>query len=147
MTPEQSLLQELMDTWHQTIPVTDFMKICPRRFDGTRFEASAPLEPNINLHQTMFAGSIYTLLTLTGWGLMWLKQREAGVSGAIVLAEANVRYLAPVTQTPVARVCWEGGDLSPLARGRRVKQPLNVELYSGDTLCAQFSGTYVSLPE
>lgn len=146
MTPEQTLLQELKDTWHSTIPVSDFMQICPRRFADDLFEVSAPLAPNINLHQTMFAGSIYTLMTLTGWGLMWLKQREAGVEGSIVLADANIRYHAPVTSAPVARVRWAGGDLSALASGKRVKQSLTVELICGDTLCASFSGLYVSLP-
>lgn len=147
MTPEQALMQQLMDTWHSTIPVSDFMQICPRRFADDCFEVSAPLTPNINLHQTMFAGSIYTLMTLTGWGMMWLKQREAGVEGSIVLADAQIRYQAPVTAPPVARVQWPGGDLSALSRGKRVKQSLQVELFCGETLCATFSGLYVSLPE
>ncbi|QYJ75156.1 thioesterase domain-containing protein [Shewanella sp. FJAT-52076] len=146
MTPEQILLQELADTWHSTIPLSAFMQICPRRYDGIQFEVSAPLEPNINLHHTMFAGSIYTLMTLTGWGMLWLKQREAVVEGSIVLADANIRYHAPVTSAPLARVRWPGGDLSALAGGKRVKQSLTVELICGETLCASFSGLYVSLP-
>ncbi|WP_372871247.1 thioesterase domain-containing protein [Shewanella sp.] len=146
MTPVQALLQELQDTWHQTIPVSEFMQICPRRYASDCFEASAPLPPNLNLHQTMFAGSIYTLMTLTGWGMMWLKQREAGVEGHIVLADAQIRYLAPVTGTPLARVQWQDGDLSALAEGRRVKLSLTVELFSSGTLCATFTGLYASLP-
>ncbi|ABM01604.1 thioesterase domain-containing protein [Shewanella amazonensis] len=146
MTPEQTLLQELADTWHSTIPLSAFMQICPRRYDGIQFEVSAPLEPNINLHHTMFAGSIYTLMTLTGWGMLWLKQREAGVEGSIVLADAAVRYLAPVRGAPLARVSWSGDDIMPLATGRRVKVTLVVELWCEGELCASFEGRYVSLP-
>lgn len=100
------LLNELTQTWHQTIPVSQFMQVTPLSFDNQCFTVTAPLSPNINLHQTMFAGSIYTLMTLTGWGMLWLQQRLAGVEGNIVLADANIRYLAPVTEAPIVTVIW-----------------------------------------
>ncbi|GIU30118.1 thioesterase [Shewanella schlegeliana] len=138
------LLQQLQQTWHQTIPVSEFMQIAPLAFDGETFEVSAPLEPNINLHNTMFAGSIYTLMTLTGWGMLWLQQKLAEQEGDIVLADANVRYLAPIDSQPIAKVNWPDCDLSKLSLGRRVKVRLEVELYCNDLLCASFSGLYVS---
>ncbi|QSX29893.1 thioesterase domain-containing protein [Shewanella cyperi] len=141
-----ALVSELAATWHSTIPVSEFMQIRPQQFDGEQLTVAAPLAPNINLHQTMFAGSIYTLLTLTGWGLLWLMQRSHELHGDIVLADAHIRYLAPVTGAPVARVSWPGQDLSPLARGKRVKVTLDVTLWCADKLCAEFSGQYVSLP-
>jgi len=141
-----ALLDELVTTWHSTIPVSEFMQIRPQQFDGEQLTVAAPLAPNINLHQTMFAGSIYTLLTLSGWGLLWLMQRSSGLQGDIVLADANIRYLAPVTGTPLAKVSWPGQDLSPLGRGKRVKVTLEVSLWCADKLCAQFTGQYVSLP-
>lgn len=143
----QDLLIELQQTWHQTIPVSKFMQIVPKVFNGAAFKVSAPLEPNINLHQTMFAGSIYTLMTLTGWGMLWLQQKLADVDGDIVLADANVRYIAPIDSQPVAKVCWPDVDLTSLAQGRRVKVRLEVELYCNDKLCACFSGLYVSVPK
>ncbi len=72
-------LAELTLTWHKTIPVSEFMQIAPVAFDGESLAVSAPLAPNINLHNTMFAGSIYTLATLTGWGMVWLQQSLAKV--------------------------------------------------------------------
>ncbi|GIU11303.1 MULTISPECIES: thioesterase domain-containing protein [unclassified Shewanella] len=140
----QTLLEQLQQTWHQTIPVSKFMQIVPKAFNGRCFEVSAPLEPNINQHNTMFAGSIYTLLTLTGWGMLWLQQKLAGLDGDIVLADANVRYIAPIDRQPIAKVKWPESDLSKLALGRRVKVRIEVELYCKDKLCASFSGLYVS---
>lgn len=141
----QNLLKQLQQTWHQTIPVSEFMQIAPLVFDGDTFEVSAPMEPNINLHNTMFAGSIYTLMTLTGWGMLWLQQKLAEQEGDIVLADANVRYIAPIDIQPVAKVCWPQVDLAKLAQGRRVKVRLEVELYCRNKLCASFSGLYVSM--
>lgn len=148
MAPQmEDLLRELGSTWHKTIPVSAFMQIAPENYQAQTLTVSAPLAPNINLHHTMFAGSIYTLMTLTGWGMVWLQQRLAGVEGDIVLGKADIRYLAPVGQAPQARVSWPGGDLSALGAGKRAKVTLSVELYCDEQCCAQFEGTYVSLPK
>ncbi|QYJ89728.1 thioesterase domain-containing protein [Shewanella halotolerans] len=143
----QALLGELLRTWHQTIPVSAFMQIAPEAYQAQTLSVSAPLAPNINLHHTMFAGSIYTLMTLTGWGMVWLQQRLAGVEGDIVLGQADIRYLAPVGESPQARVSWPETDLSVLGRGKRAKVKLEVALYCGEQCCAQFQGTYVSMPK
>ncbi|ACA88864.1 thioesterase domain-containing protein [Shewanella woodyi] len=139
-------LAKLTDTWHKTIPVSEFMQIAPVAFDGESLAVSAPLAPNINLHKTMFAGSIYTLATLTGWGMVWLQQSLAKVEGDIVLAEGQIRYLAPIDVNPVAKTEWPDADLSALQRGKRVRIPLMVELWCGDKKCAIFEGRFISLP-
>lgn len=139
-------LTQLAEIWHNTIPVSEFMLITPLSYHDDLFSVSAPLAPNINLHNTMFAGSIYTLMTLTGWGVVWLNQSLCQVAGDIVLAKADIRYLAPVDATPVAKVRWPDADLSDLAKGRKVKVTLQVALYCGDKCCAEFEGIYVSLP-
>lgn len=141
------LLTQLCQTWHNTIPTSAFMQIAPLSYCEGEFQATAPIEPNINLHQTMFAGSIYTLMTLTGWGAVWLNQQLAGVTGDIVLADAHIRYLAPVTCNPVAKVQWPRVDLCPLQRRRRVKVKLEVQLHCDNTQCAIFEGLYVSAPK
>lgn len=143
----EDLLKELTVTWHETIPLSQFMQVSATEYDGTQLSVSAPLAPNINLHQTMFAGSIYTLMTLTGWGVIWLQQKQQKVTGDIVLAKANVRYIAPINEQSKAVVAWPNIDLSILEKGRRVKCQLVVELYCEDRLCASFEGVYVSSPQ
>ncbi|MFB2669141.1 thioesterase domain-containing protein [Shewanella xiamenensis] len=141
------LLNQLRQTWHRTIPVSEFMQIAPLSFTDGELCVSAPLAPNINLHHTMFAGSIYTLMTLTGWGMVWLQQQLLNVDGDIVLADAHIRYLAPVDCAPEVKVRWPDANLSPLLRGRKAKVKLEVQLFCDEKLCAQFDGLYVSVPK
>ncbi|XPE67852.1 YiiD C-terminal domain-containing protein [Shigella boydii] len=41
-----------------------------------------------NPHHTLFAGSLFSLATLTGWGLIWLMLRERHLGGTIIWAVA-----------------------------------------------------------
>ena len=131
--------RQLSDTWQQTIPLSQYMQLKISSFDGYRLNCSAPLAPNINLHQTMFAGSIYTLATLTGWGMLYLQ----------LLAHAEIRYRRPVTSAPEARceLLHCQGDLTPLARGKKVRQRIRVGIYCQQQNCAEFIGDYVVLPD
>ncbi|GGP93449.1 thioesterase domain-containing protein [Shewanella ulleungensis] len=141
------LLTQLQNTWHSTIPLSQFMQVIPLSFSGAELQVTAPLSPNINLHNTMFAGSIYTLMTLTGWGMVWLQQQRLTVQGDIVLADANIKYIKPITADPIAKVIWPNTDMSGLADGKRIKVTLEVGLYCNELLCAAFTGHYVSLPK
>ncbi|WP_076538095.1 thioesterase domain-containing protein [Shewanella sp. UCD-KL21] len=149
MAAEEQLI-ELQNTWYQTIPVSEFMQVQPLSFKELSFQqqiltVTAPIKPNINLHHTMFAGSIYTLATLTGWGMVWLQQKLQGFSGDIVLADAQIRYRAPITEAPIASVIWPDVSLASLADGGKVKVKLEVQLHCKDTLCASFTGLYFSI--
>lgn len=141
--------QALQQTWHSTIPLSAYMQLTIESFDGYQLQCSAPLAPNINLHHTMFAGSIYTLATLTGWGLLYLQLQSIGLSGMQVLADATIRYLKPIKSTPqaICRLAEVQGDLSALAKGRKVQQQIQVALYCNGELCAEFNGRYAVLPE
>lgn len=139
----------LQTTWHQTIPLSAFMQLQIHAFDGYQLQCQAPLAPNINLHHTMFAGSIYTLLTLTGWGLVYLQLQALAVDGDIVLADADIRYLKPVTEGAVAsaRLMDVDGELIPLTEGRRARQTVLVELHHQGVLLASFRGRFAVLPK
>lgn len=141
--------QQLQHTWHSTIPLSAFMQLQIAEFNGYQLSCHAPLAPNINLHHTMFAGSIYTLLTLTGWGLVYLQLQSLGLHGHIVLADADIQYLKPVKEGAVAsaRLADAGGQLAVLAHGRRVRQQVLVELVHGNEVLARFSGRFAVLPE
>ncbi|MBU1312286.1 MAG: bifunctional GNAT family N-acetyltransferase/hotdog fold thioesterase [Gammaproteobacteria bacterium] len=144
----QQWCNELNTTWQQTIPLTAYMQLDIREFDGASLLCSAPLAPNINLHRTMFAGSIYALATLTGWGMLYLQLKQLGLTGDQVLADASIKYRRPVEQLPSARCSLRHciGDLSALMQGKKVVQQIKVEIYSGDTLAAEFAGRYAVLP-
>lgn len=143
----QQWCKQLADTWQQTIPLSQYMQLAISGFDGNKLRCAAPLAPNINLHQTMFAGSIYALATLTGWGMLYLQLRALGLQGDQVLADANIKYLRPVAQLPSAHCSLQHciGELSSVAQGRKAVQQIQVSIYSGDLLAAEFSGRYAVL--
>lgn len=144
----QSWVQALSQTWQQGIPLSEFMQLQVQSFDGHQLQCKAPLAPNKNPHQTMFAGSIYSMATLTGWGMVFLQLKALGLQGDIVLADAQIRYLAPVHHAPAAQVnlLQLKGDLTPLARGQKVRQHLTVHIMDGDKKVGEFEGRFVVLP-
>ena len=140
--------QQLADTWRKTIPLSQFMQLGISSFDGNALCCQAPLAPNINLHGTMFAGSIYTLATLTGWGLLYLQLQALGLSGDQVLADASIKYFKPVQAKPEARCVLQNcyGNLSALAEGHKAVQHIKVQIFSDSVLAAEFVGKYAVLP-
>ncbi len=146
---QQLWVQALEATWQQTIPLSEFMQLKVQNFDGFQLQCSAPLAPNKNPHHTMFAGSIYSMATLTAWGMVYLQLQALGLRGDIVLADAQIRYRAPVKQQPAARVdlLHLRGDLAALALGRKVQQKIKVQILDGETPVGEFEGRFVVLPE
>lgn len=98
-----SLAAQLESTLHREIPITKAMGMTVRDYDGTRLTIAAPLAPNINLHGTGFAGSLYTIAVTCGWSMTYLQLLEAGVDGSIVIADADIKYIAPERGELVAR--------------------------------------------
>jgi len=99
---------ELQQRWENQIPISDKMGIKINQYTGYRFECAAQLNPNLNPHNTMFAGSAFTLATLTGWGMTWLLMKERGLEADIVLADSQIRYRHPVEQSPIAGTSLDG---------------------------------------
>ncbi|WNC69201.1 bifunctional GNAT family N-acetyltransferase/hotdog fold thioesterase [Thalassotalea nanhaiensis] len=141
-------LAELEGVWHSTIPVSKHMLIHPASLVNKQFTVCANREANINLHNTMFAGSIYTLATLTGWGWVHLLVKQQQLQGDIVLADADIRYKQPLHGQPLAKVQQEftSGSVEVLGKGRRARIQVKVDVCDGDTVVATFNGKYVVLP-
>lgn len=143
----QQRCQQLQQSWHQQIPLSRFMQLEIAAFDGAELRCQAPLEPNINLHGTMFAGSLYSLATLTGWGLLHLQLQALELQADLVLADGSIRYLKPMQAQPEARcsLLSAKGDLTVLKQGRHASQHIRVELLSAGKVVALFEGQYKAL--
>ena len=137
----------LQDIWHDTIPLSKAMNIQISYFDGQELITHCDASFNKNLHNTMFAGSIYTLATLSGWGWVYLQLQRQQLQGDIVLAKANIEYHAPITGPGYAKVSSDSvsGDFSRLALGKNSRINLTAHLYSGEHVAATFTGSYVVL--
>ncbi len=139
---------ELQDRWGKHIPISDKMGIKIQQYTGYQFQCCAQLNPNLNPHNTLFAGSAFTLATLTGWGMAWLLMRERDLQGDIVLVDSHIRYRPPVVQNPVASTSLDGisGDLDRLESGRKARIVVRVIISSGEVEAIEFIGTYMLIP-
>lgn len=81
---------------HAGIPLSQAMGFGITELDGHAISVAAPLAPNVNVHSTGFAGSLYALGILTGWGMVRHLIRRRGLNAELVVAEAGIRYRAPV---------------------------------------------------
>ncbi|QOL26009.1 YiiD C-terminal domain-containing protein [Thalassotalea sp. LPB0316] len=140
---------QLVETWHATIPASKAMAIEVTSYDRQKLVTRCDLMFNKNLHNTMFAGSINTLATLTGWGWVHLQLRQLGFEGDIVLAQGNINYLAPIPHYSHAVV--EKADTiesyQRLKDGRKAKAEITCHVYSGSKIAASFHGVYVVVPQ
>ncbi|WP_172561722.1 bifunctional GNAT family N-acetyltransferase/hotdog fold thioesterase [Vibrio furnissii] len=139
---------ELQERWATHIPISEKMGIKVLQYTGYQFQCGAQLNPNLNPHNTLFAGSAFTLATLTGWGMAWLLMRERNLDGDIVLVDSRIRYRHPVVHNPVASTSLDGisGDLDRLESGRKARIVVNVNIASGDVDAVTFIGTYMLIP-
>ncbi|VDZ81752.1 acetyltransferase [Salmonella bongori] len=139
---------QLQQAWYEHIPLSEKMGVRIQQYTGQKFITTMPETGNQNPHHTLFAGSLFSLATLTGWGLIWLMLRERHLGGTIILADAHIRYSKPIQGKPsaVADLGSLSGDLDRLARGRKARVQLLVELSGDDHPGAVFDGTFIVLP-
>ncbi|HVV98577.1 MAG TPA: YiiD C-terminal domain-containing protein [Rhodanobacteraceae bacterium] len=96
-----ALEREILDR----IALARAMAIRVDAYDGDSLTMSAPLAPNVNDKGCAFGGSLVSLMTLAGWGLVKLALDRQQRDCDIYVQDSDVRYLAPV---------W--GDFSATAR-------------------------------
>ena len=145
----ENLSSELQSTWHKTIPMSKAMNIAIGFYDQKRLVTTCDEAFNKNLHNTMFAGSIYTLATLTGWGWVYLLIKQKNLDGNVVLADANIRYHSPVEGIAYAKTggLLSTGSVDDLQDKKKVKLHVEVQVMSGEKVAATFKGLYFVLPK
>jgi thioesterase domain-containing protein len=141
--------KELQDTWHDQIPISAHMGIKLHKYTERTLETRASLNKNINLHGTMFAGSIYSLATLTGWGMIYLTLKQKRLNGDIVLGDANIQYTKPVRKNPrgICNIETMKAKFDVLKAGKKCSVSLKVCIYDTDEVVAEFVGQYWVLPQ
>ncbi len=93
----------------QSIPLTRAMQLKVGAWSDQGLTLTAPLAPNVNDKGSAFGGSLSALLTLAGWGLMWLRTRQASVNCDLVIHRGEIRYLRPVTGL-ITACCPQPGE-------------------------------------
>ncbi|XNM52915.1 YiiD C-terminal domain-containing protein [Escherichia coli] len=139
---------QLQQAWYEHIRLSEKMGVRIQQYTGQKFITTMPETGNQNPHHTLFAGSLFSLATLTGWGLIWLMLRERHLGGTIILADAHIRYSKPISGKPhaVADLGALSGDLRPSgARTKSTGADASRNLWR-QTPGAVFEGTYIVLP-
>ena len=139
--------QALQALWHKTIPLSKAMNMNICYFNNETLITNCEPTFNKNLHDTMFAGSIYTLATLTGWGWVYFNLQHYSQKADIVLAQGNIRYIAPLSGVAHARtsLVQVTGNGEALAQGKNARFSIEVEVCCGDNTVAIFTGSYVAV--
>ena len=142
---EQSLLAD--------IPLARAMQLRVHSRDGDHLVLAAPLAPNINDKGCAFGGSLLSLLTLAGWGLIVLKLRDLGRTCDVYVQDSDVRYLAPVWEdfSAHARLAegesWDVFARALDTRGRaRLRVSCHVPLAAGTPACT-LSARFVAITQ
>ena len=142
-----SLGRELQDTWLREIPLANALAIEVASCTAEEIVVRAPLAPNRNLHGTAFAGSLFAVCVLTGWGAAWLALKERGIEGLIVVADSRIRYRRAVSGDLLCRCRPDADDveqrLAGLAASGRASLPLVCTIDHDHRPAVIFEGEYV----
>lgn len=147
-TPDiEQLCAELTAVWYEKIPLSAAMGVELVSFENDVLKVAAELEPNINLHGTGFAGSLYAINALCGWSMVHLQLQLRQLEGSIVLADARIKYARPAQERIVA-VCDFGEQLTALdtlQETGKARFTLTSTIASGGKPAATFEGDYAVL--
>jgi thioesterase domain-containing protein len=152
-TPDGPLLVSAIDLeryLHEHIPLSKAMQVSvvSVQIDGVTLRA--PLAPNINHRDTVFAGSASAVAVLAGWSFVHTRLASAGLSSRLVIQRNTVNYDRPIAgsftarsfiQTPAA---WESFVLM-LKRKGRARLTVSCILESDGQPAGRFEGEFVAL--
>ncbi len=140
---------ELLEIWQQQVPLSAQMGVTIDEYTGELLTVSASESLNVNHLGGMFAGSLYALGCLSGWGLLQLMLKERHIEAQITLASGEIRYLHSAEGGPLAKADRKAiqGSIWPLIRDKRVVLTVPVSLYTGTVLAAEFVGKFMLCPD
>ena len=146
----EEALQELRE-YCRGMPPVAAMQVEVEGMRGDALRLTAPLSANVNDKGNAFGGSLTSLMTVAGGGLVTLKLRVAGLKAEVYVADSQIRYLAPLYDDLVAEAVFAEGQAWDLfvdtlvQRGRaRIQVDARVLLPEGG-LATTLSGRYVAI--
>lgn len=140
--------EQLQQTIRSTIPLSEAMKFQINHLDESSIRVVAPLEPNINIHGTGFAGSIYGVGILTGWALCQHLINLSGQPAELVVGKAEITYHSPVTGDLYCESLVDESEQLQLTKklqaGRTAKLPLQIQI--GEAPAATLQALFFAKP-
>ena len=145
MTELHDLCTDLQAIWYQQIPLSKAMDMRIVDFADNTLTCCASLAPNVNVHGTAFAGSLYAVQALTGWGMMHLQLQLHELDASIVIANGQIDYAKPVAEEIVVSCSFAGQEaaMDTLQKSGKGRFQLTSEVHLSDGSGAgSFSGLY-----
>ena len=127
---------------YETIPLARATQLKIGELSHNSINILAPVaEINSNIHNTAFAGSIYSICALSAWGLMHSRLLGEEVDAEVVIAKAEIKYRLPVINEISTKCLLNEEDYlefkEKLLENTRARISLNVEVQEGEQLQAQ----------
>ncbi len=93
---KEQYMQYLENLIKTQIPITNHFNFQIEEYENNSIKLSAPLNQNKNDKGMGFAGSIFSIAVLSGWGLLTLKFKEENINPKIALYKGNIVYKKPI---------------------------------------------------
>ena len=146
----EQALESLRD-YTRNLPPLAAIQARVEAYDGQRVRLTAPLAANVNDKGTAFGGSMTSLMTYAGWGLVTLQLQQAGLRADVFVADSTVRYLKPLHADLCAEAVlapeqsWES-FLATLAQRGRARIHLQARMIGTEgEVMADLAGRYVAI--
>lgn len=94
--PMESELLHRLQSLYDAMPPVAALQLVVAGFDGHCLRLHAPLALHVNDKGCAFGGSLASLMTLAGWGLVSLALWRAGLAADVFVAQSEVHYRAPL---------------------------------------------------
>ena len=133
---------QLEKTIYDTIPLAGATQLKVVELSHESINIKAPVaNVNSNIHNTAFAGSIYSICALSAWGLMHSRVLSEGIDAEVVIAKAEIRYRLPVIEEISAKCQVPEKDYQDfkarLLENSKARITLNVAVQEDDDLQAE----------
>lgn len=139
--------KDLQQLLHKEIPITQALAIEVLELNTSHITVKAPFQENKNIHNTAFAGSIYTTATLAGWSLVTNFLECHDLNGAVVMAKGEIKYLKPITGDIVAQTNL--GNEQEIEKFKRqlelkgrARLSLTIDVIEDEQVKAQLNGNF-----
>ena len=144
--------QDLQTLIRTGIPLANFMQLSVLDVRPDGVDLSAPLEPNLNVHGTLFGGSGAAMALVAAWSLAHTRLHSEGCEVPLVVVKQGMQYFKPVRSTVLARARFAQGQgwapfVQALEQGQRARLGVVVELAPEphpDEVAARLEATFAA---
>jgi len=143
-------LHALQKYLHERIPLSQTMGVEAEKVTQDSVRLAAPLVPNRNHRETVFGGSAVAVAILAAWALLYLKLKQEGFSGHLVIQKNSMTYEHPIVGNFTATSAILDVNAWPrfmntLKRKGRARISMSAILHCQGKRVAALEGNFVAL--